>query len=164
MKRFWRGKHHDVEAELRSYRPEPRREFLAALKADLNRRTRRPLAVRRVALASALTVGMLTVFATLGGIGYASSAAKNAIHVTKVERLVGFSHGNSSVNASHVNGKDEGKDEDDQGEDEDNEGEHEYRPGKGCGDKNHVHLRENECKKHHHHHEHEHGDEHGDEH
>ena len=22
-----------------------------------------------------------------------------------------------------------------------------YRPGKGCGDKNHIHNRENECKK-----------------
>ena len=22
-----------------------------------------------------------------------------------------------------------------------------YRPGKGCGDKNHIHLREDECKK-----------------
>ena len=24
-----------------------------------------------------------------------------------------------------------------------------YRPGKGCGDKNHIHARHNECKKHH---------------
>lgn len=24
-----------------------------------------------------------------------------------------------------------------------------YRPGKGCGDKNHVHARHNECKKDH---------------
>jgi hypothetical protein len=22
-----------------------------------------------------------------------------------------------------------------------------YKPGKGCGDKNHIHYRENECKK-----------------
>jgi hypothetical protein len=22
-----------------------------------------------------------------------------------------------------------------------------YRPGKGCGDKNHIHARHNECKK-----------------
>jgi hypothetical protein len=26
-------------------------------------------------------------------------------------------------------------------------GDDQYRPGKGCGDKNHVHSRENECKK-----------------
>ena len=33
-----------------------------------------------------------------------------------------------------------------------------YRPGKGCGDKNHVHARHNECKNHGHgHHGHGHG-------
>src|SRR5436305_4144595 len=42
---------------------------------------------------------------------------------------------------------------------------HQYKPGKGCGDKNHHHERENECKKRHHGHSDEHGhgrsDEHG---
>jgi hypothetical protein len=134
MKRFWRNEHHDVEAELRRYRPEPRPEFLAALGADLDRRRRRPMAVRRTALAAALTVAMLSVFAAFGGIGYASSAAKDAIQVTKVGKLVGISSDNSSQSQVQSNGT------------ENNPTEGQYRPGKGCGDKNHVHLRENECK------------------
>jgi hypothetical protein len=133
MKRFWRGEHDDLEAELRRYRPEPRREFLSALSADLDRRRRRPIAVRRTAFAAAMTVVMLSVFAAFGGIGYASSAAKDAIKVTKVGKLVGV----SSNNSDPVQG----------GGTENNPTEGEYRPGKGCGDKNHVHLREDECKK-----------------
>jgi hypothetical protein len=140
VKRFWQGQHHDVEAELRKYRPEPRPAFLAALNADLQERMRRPKVARRAALVTALTVGMLAVFATFGGIGYASSAANQAIHISKIERLVGVSHHTQSNHspASHVTGDDHNPVFGD-----------EYRPGKGCGDKNHVHFRENECKKHH---------------
>jgi len=140
MKRFWRGEHDDIEAELRSYRPEPRREFLASLSADLDRRRRRPMAVRRTAFAAAMTVVMLSVFAAFGGIGYASSAAKDAVKVTKVAKLVGISSNKASPHkASHSPVKSNGT--------ENNPTEGQYRPGKGCGDKNNVHLRENECKK-----------------
>jgi hypothetical protein len=135
MKRFWRGEHDDLEAELRSYRPEPRPEFLAALGAGLERRRRRPMAVRRTAFAAALTVAMLSVFAAFGGIGYASSAAKDAIKVANVGKLVGISSNNSNQSQVQSNGT------------ENNPTEGQYRPGKGCGDKNHVHLREDECKK-----------------
>ena len=34
-----------------------------------------------------------------------------------------------------------------QGKSRDNAAKGQYKPGKGCGDKNHVHLREGECKK-----------------
>ena len=134
MKRFWRGEYHDIEAELRRARPEPRPAFLAALGADLDKRMRRPKAARRVAVATALTVGMLSVFATLGGIGYASSAANTAFHVTKIERLIGISK-HSPANPNHSTGT------------ANNPTEGQYRPGKGCGDKNHVHVRRDECKK-----------------
>src|SRR3954449_551001 len=36
-----------------------------------------------------------------------------------------------------------------------------YKPGKGCGDKNHHHSRMDECKQHHHGHGHGHGQKHG---
>jgi hypothetical protein len=43
--------------------------------------------------------------------------------------------GAAGVVASHDNGNGKSADKG------------EYRPGKGCGDKNHIHERENECKK-----------------
>jgi hypothetical protein len=132
MSRFWQGEHHDIEAELRRFRPEPRPAFLAALGEDLQRRMHRPRIVRRTVSATAVTVAMLTVFATLGGIGYASSAANSAFHVTKIERLVGISHQSSRAPAGTPGGN--------------NPVWGQYRPGKGCGDKNHVHLRADECK------------------
>jgi len=162
VKRFWQGDNHDVEAELRKYRPEPRSTFLAALTEDLHERMHRPKTARRAALVAALTVGMLTIFATFGGIGYASSAAGHAIHVSKIEHLVGISQHSHSAQASfnvsssskhsefnsnrqHAHGND-----DNQG-DNDNDGDDQYRPGKGCGDRHHIHSRHNECKHHGHH-------------
>jgi hypothetical protein len=162
VKRFWQGENHDVEAELRKYRPEPRPTFLGALTEDLQERMRRPKAARRAALVAAVTVGMLTVFATFGGIGYASSAAGHAIHISKIEHLVGISqHSQSaqvSANVSSSSNHKEfssntqrGNENDDNQGDDDNNGDDQYRPGKGCGDKNHIHSRHNECKHHGHH-------------
>ena len=137
MKRFRQSEHHEVEAELRNYRPEPRPAFLAALTADVHERMRRPNLARRAALVTALTVAILAVFATFGGIGYTSSAATNAIKVSNIERLVGVSHHSQSNDSrDKVTQDDRNPVFGDQ-----------YRPGKGCGDKNHVHFRENECKK-----------------
>jgi hypothetical protein len=133
--------HQDFEEELRRYRPEPRGEFLATLEQDLHeqRSMRQPLTLRRAALATGLSAGMLALFASFGGIGYASSAVHSTFHVSKVVRLVGISHHSQSkapparLNAQASGGA--GTPSQDQ-----------YRPGKGCGDKNHVHLRVNECK------------------
>ena len=152
MKRFRQSEHHDVEMELRRYRPQPRPAFLAALNDDLHEGLRRPRVVRRAALVTALTVGMLTVFATFGGLGYASSAATGAFHVSKLGKLVGISDTSQSTKASKRSNSAQTRSIvsapakskatannpifGDQ-----------YRPGKGCGDKNHIHLRENECKK-----------------
>jgi hypothetical protein len=135
MKHFWRSEYHDVEAELRSYRPEPRPSFRMALSADFERRMRRPKVVRRVAFVTALTVGVLSAFAAFGGIGYASSAANSAFHVSNIERLVGISHHSPRADPTPGGGT------------ANNPTEGQYRPGKGCGDKNHVHRRVDECKK-----------------
>jgi hypothetical protein len=140
VKRFRQGEHHDVEAELRRYRPEARPVFLAALSDDLHERMRRPRTVRRAALVTAFTVAVLSLFATFGGIGYASSAANGAFHVSKIGRLVGISHSHPSRSVK-VSGHSSAAQGDNPvfGD--------QYRPGKGCGDKNHIHARENECKK-----------------
>jgi hypothetical protein len=135
VKRFRQGEHHELEAELRHNRPEPRAAFMTALSGDLRERMRRPRIVRRAALVTALTVGMLTLFAAFGGIGYASSAATAAFDVSKLGRLVGVSQ-TSQIRTTRVrsNATTSNPVFGDQ-----------YRPGKGCGDKNHIHLRENEC-------------------
>ncbi len=145
MKRFRQGEQHSVEAELRRYRPEPRPAFLAALIGDLQERLRRPMIVRRAALVTALTVGMVTMFATFGGIGYASSAATSAFDVSKLERLVGISHSSHATKVSRHSHSAKGRTTRFTQADNPVFGD-QYRPGKGCGDKNHVHLRVNECK------------------
>jgi hypothetical protein len=64
----------DVERELRAARPEPRSEFVNALEARV-RQSRRPArAGFRVAFVGALTACMLFALASVGGLGYASSA------------------------------------------------------------------------------------------
>jgi hypothetical protein len=154
VKRFRQGEHHDVEAKLRRYRPQPRPAFLAAVSENLHEQVGRPRIVRRAAVVTALTAGMLTMFAIFGGIGYASSAAHSGFHVWKLKQLIGISHhshsakisghskisGNSQSSGAHSSAAQSSPTQSSPADDE-------YRPGKGCGDKNHIHLRENECKK-----------------
>jgi hypothetical protein len=83
MKRFLRrGEFDSLEAELREGRPEPSSKFVHLLAQRVHpRRTRTGL---RVAVAGALTLGMLVALASFGGLGYASSAAKPAFGWVKV--------------------------------------------------------------------------------
>jgi hypothetical protein len=159
VKRFWKSSNHDLESELRKRRPEPRSEFLASLAADVSRQRGNRMGAR-VALAGALSVVMLTIFAGLGGIGYAASAVQKAKGVTKVARVVGWSHAKS--HAQPVRAKSSGTAVKKSAlrsstsrssggfmlaQTSKSPADDEYKPGKGCGDKNHVHERENECKK-----------------
>ena len=132
MKRLRRSEHREVETMLRALRPRPPAAFLMA-SADEVRVQRRRRGARRTALAVAFSAAMLAAFGALGGLGYASSAVKQAVHVTNIAKLVGVS------NSSNVTPQ--------SGSQTHNPTFDEYRPGKGCGDKNHIHLRENECKK-----------------
>jgi hypothetical protein len=71
----------ELERELRSNRPEPRAEFLAAIVGRVEA-GRRPTAPRlRLGFAAALTVGILSSLAAFGGLGYAASAARSIAHV-----------------------------------------------------------------------------------
>jgi fibronectin-binding autotransporter adhesin len=126
VRRFWnrRAGGDEFEDELRASRPEPRAEFVQALARRLEPDTRRPKpGWARTALAggvSALTLGALTLG---GGLGYAASAVNSV--VDEVDRATSKS-GPTTLSKTPS---------DDQ-----------YRPGKGCGDKNHIHDRESQCK------------------
>ena len=85
--RYWRRRHEgfDLEAELRAGRPEPADEFARRLEARMrNDRTR--VGSLRVAFVGALTAVMLLALASVGGVGYASSAAQDA--AVSVKRVV----------------------------------------------------------------------------
>jgi hypothetical protein len=86
--RYWRRRHEpfDLEAELRAGRPEPSSEFVHRLETRVRDRGRTRAGSLRVAFVGALTAVMLMSLASVGGVGYASSAAEDA--VVSVQRVV----------------------------------------------------------------------------
>jgi hypothetical protein len=108
----------------------------------------------RLALAGALAVAMVTFFAVFGGVGYTTSAVQS-IDVSRLAQAVGKDNkGNNNSgdnNKGNNNSGDNNKGNNNSGDNNkgNNNGpaDDEYKPGKGCGDTNHVHERENECKK-----------------
>jgi hypothetical protein len=79
---FWKrgGKPLDLEAELRAARPEPRPEFLLALGDRVRGDAHRSRAGGfRLVFAGALTAVMLVALGSVGGIGYAATAARHAV-------------------------------------------------------------------------------------
>jgi hypothetical protein len=86
--RYWRKRHegHDLEAELRANRPEPSSEFVHRLEARVRNDRRSRAGSLRVAFVGALTAVMLLALASVGGVGYASSAAQDA--AVSVKRVV----------------------------------------------------------------------------
>jgi len=79
-----------LERELRKHRPEARTEFVSSVAEGLGGRSivSRPASRRfgRAGVALAITGLMLIAFASFGGVGYASSAASDAIK--KVQTIV----------------------------------------------------------------------------
>lgn len=86
--RYWRRRHEglDLEAELRAGRPEPAPEFSRRLEARVRNDGRSRIGTLRVAFVGALTAVMLLALASVGGVGYASSAAQDA--AVSVKRVV----------------------------------------------------------------------------
>jgi hypothetical protein len=80
----------DLEAELRANRPEPSRELVHRLEARVREGRRSRAGSFRVAFAGAMTAGVLTALAAVGGLGYASTATSTA--VDKAKKVV-KSHG-----------------------------------------------------------------------
>src|SRR4051812_49160771 len=94
----------DLEARLRSQRPEPRQEFLASL-ADTVRsdRAKRRTPHLRVVFAGGLTAALLVALASFGGLGYAASsswhavnAAAKAVHPAKKHRTKAAKHSSAA--------------------------------------------------------------------
>lgn len=86
--RYWRKRHEalDLEAELRATRPEPAPELISRLEARVRHSGRSRVGSLRVAFVGALTAVMLLGLASVGGVGYASSAARDA--AVSVKRVV----------------------------------------------------------------------------
>lgn len=86
--RNWRRRHEpfDLEAELRASRPEPAPDFVHRLEARVRNDGRTRVGSLRVAFVGALTAVMLIALGSVGGVGYASSAARDA--AVSVRRVV----------------------------------------------------------------------------
>ena len=86
--RYWRKRHEefDLEAELRARRPEPTPELISRLEARVRNDGRSRAGTLRVAFVGALTAVMLLALASVGGVSYASSAARDA--AVSIERVV----------------------------------------------------------------------------
>jgi hypothetical protein len=86
--RYWRRRHEptDIEAELRASRPEPSSEFVHKLESRVRNDGRTRVGSLRVAFVGALTAVMLVALGSVGGVGYASSAARDA--AVSVKRVV----------------------------------------------------------------------------
>ena len=109
----------DLERRLRAHKPLPQKDFVDTLSAHVreSRAVRRTTAVR-VAVAAALTLGMLAALGAVGGLGYAASAAKSAASAVFSPKKPDAGSGWEKVTA----------------------GGDQYRPGYGFGDKNHNHT------------------------
>jgi hypothetical protein len=81
VNRLWRRRRSPLtlEAELRANRPEPSSDFLVNLSERVREQDRRRPSSLRIAFAGALTAGMLVAVASVGGFGYAATAARQAV-------------------------------------------------------------------------------------
>jgi hypothetical protein len=109
----------DLERRLRRQRPRPRDAFVEALSVQIREsRAARRAQPLRVALAAALTLGMLAALGAVGGLGYAANAAKSAASAVFSAKRPDAGTGWEKVTS----------------------GGDQYRPGYGFGDKNHNHT------------------------
>lgn len=113
----------DFDAWVRARRPESRGDFLEQLVArarpDTRVSSRRPL---RLGFAASFAILVAVALTSVGGLSYAASTVGQ--RVQQVQAI--FSPTSQVVVNSPGNDQ--------------------YKPGKGCGDKNHIHERESECK------------------
>jgi hypothetical protein len=111
----------DVEAELRASRPTPRESFVRELSGEI-RSAGRSRGRMRLGFAAALSAAMLVALASVGGLGYASSATSHAVKAVK-NVVVKSHHTKSRLPTVHHS-----------------PAQNQYRPGCGLGDKNHIHT------------------------
>jgi hypothetical protein len=136
-----------LEDRLRNLSAEPRDDFVSELSGHVRENRLRTTVRSRRFVAALVTSGLMLVpFVAFGGVSYAAAAAKSAVQsVTKSDVKGGGDNnggnqgGNQGDNQGGGNGGNQGGDSKKPDDDQ-------YKPGKGCGDKNHEHERNNECK------------------
>ena len=134
-----------LEDRLRGLSGEPNEDFVRNVSTEVRaNRLRTTMRSRRVVAAVVTTGLMLVPFAAFGGIGYAAQAAQSAAQTVSGGGTQSSAKTNGQGNAqggsntqSNLNSNSNSNTPD----------EDQYKPGKGCGDKNHEHSREDECKK-----------------
>src|SRR3954468_23013511 len=132
-----------LEDRLRDLSAEPRDEFVRSLATEVrSSRVRTAVRSRRVLAAVATSGLMLIPFAAFGGVGYAAQAAKSA-----AQSVSSGNKGNDNSGANNKgnnNSGDNNKGNSNAGDNNKGNGnspaDDQYKPGKGCGDKNHVHT------------------------
>ena len=117
MTGFFRRRNDGLEDRLRGLGSEPRSDLVSELSGEI-RASRIParMRTRRFAAALVTTAMMLIPFAAFGGVGLAASAAQKAVHAVAHNQAKGKTK--SRVVTPDAD---------------------QYRPGWGCGDKNHIH-------------------------
>jgi hypothetical protein len=140
MRRFWRrdSRLAELEGELRARRARAPSGFVGALAQRAGGETRwlRPKA--RIGIAAGLAVVALVAVASAGGFSAAQSTTHSAVKVIKKlttsSSSVSTSSSSLSTSSSSLSTVVSSPAND------------QYKPGKGCGDPNHLHDRRFECK------------------
>ena len=124
MRRHWKLRRDPTKVDqmLRSARPAPRDEFVREQVARLRPERERRALAPRLAPAAGLTAVFVGALAWVGGLGYVASGAQQALNV--VQGAVSSDGGTVLRSPSSD----------------------QYKPGKGCGDPNHLHERKAMCK------------------
>jgi hypothetical protein len=120
MTGFFRRRNDELEDRLRGLGSEPRSDLVSELSGEI-RASRIParMRTRRFAAALVTTAMMLIPFAAFGGVGLAASAAQKAVHAVAHNQNQAKGKTKSQVATPDAD---------------------QYRPGWGCGDKNHIHT------------------------
>jgi hypothetical protein len=145
---FFRKRNGELEDRLRGLSAEPTDEFVRGLSTEI-RASRVPAVVRSRRFVAALVTSalMLVPFVAFGGVHYAAAAAKGAAQAVSNTGNGNSGNGNKGNNNAGNNNVGNNNVGDNNKGNNNSPADDEYRPGKGCGDKNHIHERENECKK-----------------
>jgi uncharacterized membrane protein YgcG len=138
------------EAALRRARPQPSRELEDLLLAYVAAQRPRRIGARlRLAIAAILSAALLVGLGSLVGVGLAASGPSQLVAaVAKVVQSSTSSQGAGQGDNNGAGGGNNGGGNGNGGGNSDHQdpSDDQYKPGKGCGDENHVHARENQCK------------------
>jgi len=124
MTGFFRRRNDELEDRLRGLGSEPRSDLVSELSGEI-RASRIPARIRTRRFAAALvtTAMMLIPFAAFGGVGLAASAAQKAVHAVAHNQNQAKGKTKAQIRSQRVTPAAD-----------------QYRPGWGCGDKNHIHT------------------------